>query len=84
MIGTLFDNFYSELFNSFDPRFPQYLHGLIMPSISNNMNDELCSVPSLDLIKSTVFDLPKRKSPGPEKMNSSFNKTYRHTLGKIL
>lgn len=65
-IGTVFLDFYTNLFASDVPSFPHDLEGLITATISDSENAELTAIPSVDEIKCTVFSMHAHKSPGPD------------------
>lgn len=53
---------------------PQVYRTFFPPSITNQENDTLCEIPSLEQIKATFSSLKSGKSSGPDGMPPSFSK----------
>lgn len=51
---------------------PQVYRTFFPPSITNQENDSLCEIPSLEQIKATLSSLKSRKSSGPDGMPPFF------------
>lgn len=79
-IGQLFVNFYTHLFCSGVHHFPTDLQRLVSPSIPLFANLELCMIPEVDEIRTTIFSMHGNKSLGPDGMSPAF---YKHCWGII-
>lgn len=79
-VSHAFDCFYKSLFTSVFPHFPKNLNGLFQPAICFDDNSLLCSIPSVEVIKSTVFSMKPNKSHGPDGMSPCSFKTYWHIV----
>lgn len=67
-IGGHFEQYYISLFTSSNPVYSPFLDNLITPSISDELNSSICSIPSAKLVKNIVFSMKNGKSPGPDGM----------------
>ena len=80
-IGNCFVSSFSTLFQSSNPPFPDELCNLLEPMISNDNNSYLCSVPSNEEIKETLFSMSSHRSPSPDG-SLLFFKHYWHFVKK--
>uniref|UniRef100_A0A2N9HXB0 Reverse transcriptase domain-containing protein n=1 Tax=Fagus sylvatica TaxID=28930 RepID=A0A2N9HXB0_FAGSY len=75
-IGNCFVSSFSTLFELSNSPFPDELCNLLEPVISDDDNSYLCSVPSDEEIKETLFSMSSHKSPGPDGFSPLFFKHY--------
>lgn len=71
-IGSTFAHFYSDLFNSAEPRCFDSVLESVAPLISQDDNSLLMKEVSFDEVKSAVFDLGCNKAPGPDGFTGAF------------
>ncbi|KAK3017177.1 hypothetical protein RJ639_007120 [Escallonia herrerae] len=81
-IGKCFTEHFSKVFTSSTPVIPHDLENLILPSISTDDNNMLCSMPSEQEITQALSHLGSHKVPGPDGMTGLFYKTYWKTIKK--
>uniref|UniRef100_A0A2N9GLU6 CCHC-type domain-containing protein n=1 Tax=Fagus sylvatica TaxID=28930 RepID=A0A2N9GLU6_FAGSY len=75
-IGMCFTDFFSNLFNSSNPPFPDEISKLFHPIINDEDNTAICSVPNEEKIKDSLFSMESLKSPGPDGLPPLFYKHY--------
>uniref|UniRef100_A0A2N9IC90 Reverse transcriptase domain-containing protein n=1 Tax=Fagus sylvatica TaxID=28930 RepID=A0A2N9IC90_FAGSY len=75
-IGMCFTDFFSNLFNSSNPPFPNEISALFHPIINDEDNIAICSVPNEEEIKDSLFSMESLKSPGPDGLPPLFYKHY--------
>ncbi len=75
-IGMRFTDFFSNLFNSSNPPFPDEISKLFHPIINDEDNTAICSVPNEEKIKDSLFSMESLKSPGPDGLPPLFYKHY--------
>ncbi|KAK9989403.1 hypothetical protein SO802_029642 [Lithocarpus litseifolius] len=63
---------------------PQQLDDLVSPCISDVENQLLCSIPSLEDIKNTLFQMSDLKAPGPDGFRVLFYKEYWPIVGETV
>lgn len=87
-IGNCFVNFYNDLFlsnfNNHSYPFPDDLSGLFNPVLNIEDNVALTSIPSMALIKKTLFSFASHKSPGPDGLPPTFFKNFWDTTNLAL
>ena len=55
-----------NLFKEDDICFPEHLEHLVLPSITEEENNSLLSIPLPAEIKATLFQMQNQKAPGPD------------------
>ena len=83
-IQELFGNYFVNLFKEEDISFPDHLEHLILPCITKDENKTLKQIPSLNEIKSTLFQMQDSKSPGPNGFPVLFYKKLWPTVGNDI
>lgn len=73
-IGQAFVDFFSHQFQSEAHEFPEDLMGLIPPSIGEEVNTAMISIPTEVEVRKAVFSIQGAKSPGPDGMSPTFYK----------
>lgn len=72
----MFHNEFKSLFREEEVDFASHLENLITPSITQQENNILSSIPTLEPIKNTLFQMKDLKSPGPDGFPVLFYKQY--------
>lgn len=72
MIVDAFITFYSDLFSSSDPCFPDVLCELIPTLIIEHDNSALCVIPEIVEVRDALFSMNSHKSLGPDSFNPFF------------
>lgn len=67
-------DFFSHQFQSEAHEFPEDLMGLIPPSIGEEVNSAMISIPTEVEVRKAVFSIQGEKSPGPDGMSPTFYK----------
>lgn len=87
-IGSCFLNFYKNLFNSdhdsSSPPYPHDLDHLFHPCISEDVNSNICSIPTPTEIMKILFSFASLKNPGPDGLPPLFYKSFWKTTRKAL
>lgn len=79
-IGNEFEAYFSNLFTSVCPSYPDQLQGLITARITAEMNDQLTVLPTYGEIQHAIFSMGNYKSPGPNGRSVTF---YKHYWGTV-
>uniref|UniRef100_A0A2N9H0H1 aminobutyraldehyde dehydrogenase n=1 Tax=Fagus sylvatica TaxID=28930 RepID=A0A2N9H0H1_FAGSY len=72
---------YQELFTEEPTSFPPDLENLISPSITPEVNEAICQIPSHVEIKETIFGMYNLKAPGLDGLPALFYKKYWPIVG---
>lgn len=84
-IGQCFTNLYEDLFSSdHDPLFHNNLNYFFPSIISNQTNEEICSIPTHTEIKNTLFSFASHKSPRPDGFPPLFYKSFWKTARNAI
>lgn len=75
-IGNSFLDYFSYLFASVQPCFPNDLQNLISNSISAETNEQLSTIPTSEEVLCALNSMGNFKSLGPDGFNSTFYKHY--------
>lgn len=80
-IGLAFQSYYTTLFTSCEPTFPDDFQTLIHPCISIEENNSLLSIPTEEEIQTAIFSMGSNTSPGPDGMTTNFYNLLEHCQG---
>lgn len=83
-IGTEFQQFFNDSFDSTEPHFPSGIHNLFRQVISPAMNDMLMELPSQMEIQRVIFSMGNHKSPDPDSMTVLFYEIYWHIVKDVV
>uniref|UniRef100_A0A803Q9F4 Reverse transcriptase domain-containing protein n=1 Tax=Cannabis sativa TaxID=3483 RepID=A0A803Q9F4_CANSA len=83
-IGQIFNEFFSNLFESCNPIIGEEFDLLFNPMISREDNDMIKKVPLLDEITSTIASMHPLKAPGPDGMSGCFYRKYWNVVGSVV
>lgn len=75
-IGGTLVNHFSNIFSSSSPYIDEEMLNLFAPSISDEENDLLCSIPSEIEVVQALSSLGSTKAPGPDGFTALFFKKY--------
>lgn len=75
-IRQMFHNEFKSLFHEEEVDFASHLENIITPSITQQENNILSSIPTLEPIKNTLFQMKDLKSLGPDGFPVLFYKQY--------
>ncbi len=75
---------YQELFTEEPTSFPPDLENLISPSITPEVNEAICQIPSHVEIKETIFGMYNLKALGPDGLPALFYKKYWPIVGDSI
>ena len=76
-------DFYSSLFSSSRPSSDlSGIKDMILPMVSDEQNNFLCSIPSNDEIKAVVFAMDAQSAPGPDGFSGLFYTQCWSIMGK--
>lgn len=71
-----FQNYYTNLFTSCEPIFPEDFQSLIRPCIEIDENNNLNMIPTEEEIQAVIFSMGSNKSPCLDGMTTNFYKAY--------
>ncbi|KAB1207150.1 hypothetical protein CJ030_MR7G011471 [Morella rubra] len=81
-VGSYITDYYSKMYQSFQPVVPHDLEGLVTLVVTTLENEALCAIPSANQIHSTLLSLGSFKAPGPDGMTAIFYKKFWHIVGR--
>lgn len=73
---------FKELFTEEEVAFPPHLDNLISATITMDDNESLCSIPTPQEIKATLFHMQDLKAPSPDNFLVAFYKNYWPIMGE--
>uniref|UniRef100_A0A803NNK0 Reverse transcriptase n=1 Tax=Cannabis sativa TaxID=3483 RepID=A0A803NNK0_CANSA len=79
-VGEHFRSNFMSILSSVSPEEP-LLHDLVSRSISEDANQLLIRVPTVEEIRKVVWSMPPLKAPGPDGMPGKFFKDHWETVG---
>lgn len=77
-------DYYSNIFESILPSFPNDLQGLIGNTISEGTNQQLSAIPTIEEIHQALNSMGKFKSSGLDGFNATFYKQYWGIVGAAV
>ncbi|MDV3165581.1 MAG: hypothetical protein Q8808_02605 [Candidatus Phytoplasma australasiaticum] len=80
-IGEEFQMYYTQIFATYCPSFPNDLNGLFQPCLTFEHNRTLMIIPSGRNSQHAIFSMGSFKSPGPDGMTFTFYKKYWNIVG---